>query len=58
MLYFIVGFLVGAGCMGIADFTIEYLKKQKERADLMQAEIEALHKAVVGEYENTDIEED
>lgn len=50
----IAGFLLGAGVTILIDYLMDKHKADKERADYMQAEIDALRSALMGE----DIDDD
>lgn len=47
----IAGFLLGCGVTILIDYLIDKHKADKERADYMQAEIDALRSALVGDVE-------
>lgn len=53
----IAGFLLGLGVAVLIDYLMDKHKADKERADFMQAEIDALRSALVGNVEE-DTEED
>ena len=55
----IAGFLLGFGVAVLVDYLIEKHKADKERADYMQAEIDALRNILVNSTDDEeDIEED
>lgn len=55
----IAGFLLGFGVAVLVDYLIEKHKADKERADYMQAEIDALRNVLVNSTDDEeDIEED
>lgn len=55
----IAGFLLGFGVAVLVDYLIEKHKADKERADYMQAEIDALRDVLVNSTDDEeDIEED
>ena len=55
----IAGFLLGFGVAVLIDYLIEKHKADKERADYMQAEIDALRDILVNSTDDEkDIEED
>lgn len=53
----IAGFLLGFGVAILIDYLMDKHKADKERADYMQAEIDALRSALLGDVEK-DTEED
>lgn len=53
----IAGFLLGFAVAILIDYLMDKHKADKERADYMQAEIDALRSALVGDVEE-DTEED
>ena len=53
----LAGFLLGFGVAILIDYLMDKHKADKERADYMQAEIDALRSALVGDVEE-DTEED
>lgn len=57
MINTIAGFLLGFGVAVLVDYLIEKHKADKERADYMQAEIDALRSALMEDVEK-DTEED
>lgn len=53
----IAGFLLGFGVAILVDYLMDKHKADKERADYMQAEIDALRSALIGDVE-VDTKED
>lgn len=54
MTMFFSGLLFGAGVTLLVNYLIDKSKADKERAELMQSEIEALRQAIMGENTEED----